>query len=53
MKKVKNIKYKKKNEEPKHYAKAKVPDEDWKESVQLAHSLHIQELQNFMRNRHE
>jgi hypothetical protein len=52
-KEVKNIKYKKKTEEAKHFAFAKLPDEDCKESVQLAHSLHIQELQNFMRNRHE
>jgi hypothetical protein len=54
-KEVKNIKYKKKTEEPKHVAFAKVPD-DCKESVELAHSLHIQELQDFMRskqNKHE
>jgi leucyl aminopeptidase len=50
--KAMNIKHKKKTEQPKHSAFAKVPD-DCKESVQLAHSLHIQELQNLMRNSHE
>jgi hypothetical protein len=35
------MKHKKKNEEPTQYALAKVPDEDCKESVQLAHTLHI------------
>jgi hypothetical protein len=47
-KKAGSIKNKKKHEEPKSFAFAKMP-EDCKESVQLAHSLHIQELQNFMR----
>jgi hypothetical protein len=50
-KKAKNTKCKKKTA-PKHSAFAKVPD-DCKESVQLAHSLHIQELKNLMRNSHE